>query len=116
MLCGRPAADERVAKLIEILQKNPPAWEDGRGPVYWHLATCAMYKCADEAKWKKWAGAVRDMLLPRQREGGCSDGSWDPVGPEATTLGRIGVTALNQLTVKLSYRFIEKEPRREGRE
>ncbi len=116
MTCGRPAADERIAKLVEILEKEPPKWDDGHGPVYWYLSSRAMYMYGNEAKWKKWAGAVREMLAPKRREGGCADGSWDPVGPDASSLGRIGATAFNQLTIRLSQRYIEGKSEKEGRE
>jgi hypothetical protein len=113
--CGRRRKDRRLAKLIELLEKNPPKWDDGRGPVYWYLATYAMFQYDTGDKWKKWAEIVKEMLLSKQRNGGCADGSWDPVAPDGKELGRVGMTALGQLTLQFwhLYRRAHPEPKKD---
>jgi hypothetical protein len=48
--------------------------------------------------------------------GGCIDGSWDPVGPEAKKLGRIGSTALDTLTLELYYRYARANLRKKEKD
>jgi len=88
-LCGRPKTDARLAKLLEILDKNPPKWDDSGGPIYWYFGTYAVSLTEDKERWQKWIEPLKKTLLDTQRVGGCADGSWDPVGPEKTLLGSL---------------------------
>jgi len=103
-LCGRPKTDARLAKLLEILDKNPPKWDDRGGPIYWYFGTYALSLTADKERWRKWRESLRKTLLDTNLIGGCADGSWDPVGPDGKVLGRVGVTAINYLALEVYYR------------
>ena len=94
---------------MDILDKNPPRWDDGNGPVYWYFATYSLFQCGGK-KWSKWHDPLKNAIINNQRMGGCSDGSWNPVGPEAGRLGRVGVTALNTLTMEIYYRYMRANP------
>jgi len=109
IFCGRSRKHEKMVKFADILDENPPKWDDGNGPVYWYLATYSMFHCGGR-RWHRWYPALKNTLLPMQRVGGCIDGSWDPVGPEGKRLGRVGVTALDSLTLELYYRYARANP------
>jgi prenyltransferase beta subunit len=104
IFCGRKRTDGRLLKKVEFLSKNLPKWDDGLGPVYWYFGTYALFQHGGE-KWQEWAKAMKKALLGRQRIGGCANGSWDPVGPDAKKLGRVGATAFNTLTLEIYYRY-----------
>ena len=104
IFCGRSREDPRLLRMIESLGKNPPVWEDGRGPVYWYLGTYAMFHHGGE-EWLDWVEKLKKTLLDQQRMDGCADGSWDPTGPDGRKLGRAGVSALNCLSLEIYYRY-----------
>jgi hypothetical protein len=104
IFCYRSRRHEKLVKLVDILDKNHPKWDDGNGPVYWYFATYSMFQYGGK-KWHRWYPALKKALLPTQRMGGCADGSWDPVGPEGKRLGRVGTTAMNALTLEIYYRY-----------
>ncbi len=97
-LCGRGKDDERLAKLIDILDKNHPRWNGPGGPVYWYFGTCAMSLYGGE-KLDKWANALKQTIRGERRVGTCANGSWNPVGLDGRRLGRVGMTALVKLAI-----------------
>ncbi len=104
IFCGRNRKHAGMRKLVEVLSKNPPAWDKGQGPVYWYFGTYAMFQFGGK-NWSKWHEALLKVLSKHQEQEGCAAGSWQPVGPREKTLGRIGCTALNTLTAEIYYRY-----------
>jgi hypothetical protein len=77
---------------------------------YWYLGTLALFQYDGPAGkcWTKWNGAMKDALLPLQREkkDGCASGSWDPdIDRWGFDGGRVYATALNVLTLETYYRY-----------
>ncbi len=105
--------DRRTARRqIEIILGNPPQWgrmtlrDRGHSIYYWYHATLAMFQVGDDA-WAQWNPQMKEALLTQQRQGGCSDGSWDvPNNQWARFGGRVYVTALNILMLEVYYRYL----------
>ncbi len=109
IFCGRSRKDKKFVELIEYIDKSHPNWSDKGGPVYWYFGTYAMFMTNGE-KWRNWCLDMKRALLPTQRTGGCADGSWNPVGPDAKKLGRVGTTTLNTLTLDIYARYVRANP------
>jgi hypothetical protein len=81
-------------------------FDAGCNMYYWYYGTLAMFQVGGEY-WEAWNGALRDMLVERQRKEGHRKGSWDPetnyVGREG---GRVFSTAINVLNLEIYYRYL----------
>ncbi len=63
---------------------------DERNIYYWYYATQLLHNMQNKA-WKAWNARVRDGLVAMQiGGGGCDQGSWSPVYPEADRWGKTG--------------------------
>jgi hypothetical protein len=103
ILMGEDRNSETIQKGVKYLIKNPPVYDlrnkEEIDFYYWHWATLAMYQVGGEG-WRKWRLSIKRALLKTQRRGGCSDGSWSPVGVWGKLGGRVYATAINALTLE----------------
>jgi hypothetical protein len=108
IFCGQPRRDPKILKATDILMDNLPEWNSPRNDkvdmYYWYYATYAMFQYGGE-NWRKWNKAMQDAIIKHQRQGGCPDGSWDPVGKWGMVGGRVYATAINALTLEIYYRY-----------
>jgi hypothetical protein len=110
VLCGTDIRrDEMVKKGADLCLRTLPAWDSGGGGTdfyYWYFGTLAMLKVGGEHH-RRWNAAVIDALVPYQRGDGdgCARGSWDPVDPWGDDGGRVYATAINALTLEVSFRY-----------
>jgi hypothetical protein len=103
----RPQEGGPVRPLAEWIALNPPVREEGKIDLaYWWLGTLAMYQSGGDY-WKAWSGHLRSQIIDgrRNRMDDPLRGSWDPVGPGADSLGRVGATALQHLCLLVYYRY-----------
>lgn len=112
IFAGKKTSDDLVRKGARHLLAELPAWPaKGRSPkinfYYWYYATYAMFQLDGKA-WATWNEAMKEALVPRQRQGGIEDGSWDPEGEWCVAGGRVYATALNCLTLEIYYRYARK--------
>ncbi|MHC5082050.1 MAG: protein kinase domain-containing protein, partial [Planctomycetota bacterium] len=93
-----------VEKAVGRLAGNPPRWgkEDAMDLVYGFFGTLALGAVGGPT-WDAWKIKVREAILSRQIREGCADGSWDPVGPWGPGGGRVYATAINTLTLAVSF-------------
>lgn len=85
-----------------------PWWNNDGSAVdlyYWYYGTLCCFQVGGEV-WKNWNEAMKQALLPHQRQGGAEDGSWDIVGTLSTEWGRVGQTALSILCLEVYYRYL----------
>jgi len=118
-LCRQFLGADRGSPLIQggakYMSAHPPAWGKGKAPhfYYWYYGTLAMFQVGGE-KWNKWNGAMKTILLEKQRKGGPMDGSardvdgsWDPECFYGRKFGgRVYNTALGALTLEVYYRYL----------
>jgi hypothetical protein len=108
IFCGQPRGDRKVLQGVDILMANLPDWNKPKNDkvdyYYWYYGTYAMFQYGGE-KWQKWNEAMKKALLGTQRQGGCADGSWDPIDKWGMVGGRVYATALNCLTLEIYYRY-----------
>ncbi|MCW8140979.1 MAG: hypothetical protein KIT58_18915 [Planctomycetota bacterium] len=110
---GERRSEDAIRKGAKILADNPPTWTDANNyrkvnMYYWYYGTYAMFQVGGD-RWKDWNKAMQQSLLPRQRQRGCEDGSWDPVCEWALAAGRVYTTAINALTLEIYYRYERAE-------
>jgi hypothetical protein len=108
IFCGQSRRDDRITRGVDILMQNLPTWNKPKNDkvdlYYWYFGTCAMFQYGGK-KWHTWNNAMKKALLETQRQGGCADGSWDPVGKWGMVGGRVYSTAINALTLEIYYRY-----------
>jgi hypothetical protein len=113
ILSGQSRRDPKVTKGVDILMANVPKWNKPKNDevdmYYWYWATNAMFQYGGK-NWHKWNKAMKKALLDTQRVGGCTDGSWDPVGKWGMVGGRVYATAINCLTLETYYRYQRARP------
>jgi hypothetical protein len=125
---GWSRTDPALMGGANFLRESLPEWGNGNvNFYYWYYGTMAMYQMGG-GWWKAWNGAMRDMLVDRQRKGPPAvDGSWDPVCVWNAKGGRVYSTALGALCLEVYYRYLPlyragdtprdglaREPQREG--
>lgn len=99
-----------VAAAAEWLAAHAPQWDaGGRGvdAMGWWLGTRGAYAAGGEP-WKRWEAAMKTAIIDTQRRDGswCDyRGSWDPLGVGADEGGRVFMTAANQLSIEVWYRY-----------
>ncbi|MGE3164680.1 MAG: prenyltransferase/squalene oxidase repeat-containing protein [Planctomycetota bacterium] len=115
LFAGENRRSDDITKGIGILEKEPPTWARQRGKqlskinmYYWYYATYAMFQYGGSA-WKDWNIKMQQALVPNQRQLGCEDGSWDPIGEWGLAGGRVYATAINAMTLEVYYRFERTE-------
>ena len=113
IFCGQSRRDPKIIKGVEILQNNLPRWNKPSNTMvdfyYWYYGTYAMFQYGGQT-WQRWNRAMKHALLDNQRIGGCTDGSWDPVGKWGIIGGRVYATAMNSLTLQIYYRYARAHP------
>jgi hypothetical protein len=110
---GERRSEDAIRKGAQILGQNMPSWSDPNNFrkvnfYYWYYGTYAMFQVGGD-KWKEWNKAMQAALLPHNRQGGCEDGSWDPVDEWCLAGGRVYATAINALTLEIYYRYERAE-------
>jgi hypothetical protein len=93
--------------------KDLPVWDEKARSVdfyYWYYASLALFQfdAPSGSAWKAMDGAMKNALIPNQAkpEEGCTHGSWDPaVDRWGMVGGRVYATALNVLTLEVSFRY-----------
>ncbi|MDC3379018.1 terpene cyclase/mutase family protein [Planctomycetota bacterium] len=106
---GERRSEDAIRKGARVMSESMPSWTDVNNfrkvnYYYWYYGTYAMFQVGGD-KWSQWNDAMQESLLPRQRMGGCEDGSWDPVGEWCLAGGRVYATAINALTLEIYYRY-----------
>lgn len=124
---GESPATERSRRGADHLLAHLPTQSDGTGNAsqapartstlgnplrdtyYWYYATQVMYHMRGDY-WQAWNDALRPLLVDSQTPTGPLAGSWNPLGPTPDKWGRFGgrlyVTAMNLLSLEVSYRHL----------
>jgi hypothetical protein len=101
--------DPKLVGAANYLKANLPVWDVELGEVnfyYWYYGTMVMFQMGGDW-WKAWNGALRDMLIEKQRTGPPRiDGSWDPLDMRCTEGGRCFTTASGALCLEVYYRYL----------
>ena len=102
--------DPRIRGGVELLIRDLPAWKDKDIDFYyWYYASLALFQVegGQGDRWKKWNDAMVAALVKNQNPGtsGCKFGSWEPVDRWACEGGRVYATAINALTLEVTYRY-----------
>ena len=104
MLLGqRPEAAPVLDQAAELLTQTKPSWSASGGDVdlfRWFWTTMALYRRGGEA-WSAWERPIKAALLDGQRQAGVDKGSWDPRGDRRAVGGRVGSTALAEITLQV---------------
>ena len=111
VLCRLLAGEKRTAGSIRLgvekILKQPPVWKkkNPQSPFYyWYYASYALFQYGG-APWRSWNPDMQTALLESQKNGGCKDGSWDPIVSYSKRGGRVYTTALGAMTLEVYYRF-----------
>jgi Ca-activated chloride channel family protein len=104
-----PENDELAAKGAAWLEERAPSTDASAlrdDPNHWYFGSIALRQLGGDA-WKKWGDALRTVVVGRQLVDVSRDdcGSFEPSGPDAKRLGRVGATALAALTLEVYYRY-----------
>jgi hypothetical protein len=104
---GWKREDPMLVGGASYLQQSLPEWGSGNvNFYYWYYGTLVMFQMGGQW-WKAWNGALRDMLIERQRKGPPKiDGSWDPLCVWNSKGGRVYSTALGALCLEVYYRYL----------
>jgi hypothetical protein len=102
--------DPRIRGGVELMIRDLPSWNDKDVDFYyWYYASLALFQVEDGQgdRWKKWNDAMVSALLKHQNPGtsGCKFGSWEPVDRWSCEAGRVYATAINALTLEVTYRY-----------
>lgn len=111
IFAGEKTSSAAIKSGTAVLMDEIPRWRPQQGKrkskinlYYWYYATYAMFQIGG-SKWREWNEAMIDALVQNQRQGGCEDGSWDPVGEWGVAGGRVYNTAIGAMTLEVYYRF-----------
>jgi hypothetical protein len=106
---GWKRSDPQLIGAADYLMQNLPKWDDASGDInfyYWYYGTMVMFQMGGDW-WKAWNGAMRDMLIEKQRTGPVKiDGSWDPLDARCGEGGRVFTTACGALCLEVYYRYL----------
>lgn len=105
--------DARVVRTATELAREPVTVDAGgrrmRDCYAWYYAAQGLFHVGGET-WERWYGSLHGLLVSSQKSSGEQGGSWDPGGSTPDRWGgfggRIYVTALNVLTLEVSYRHL----------
>jgi hypothetical protein len=116
LVLGQKRTEKKITQGVDFLIADLPVWNKPRNDkvdfYYWFFGTHALYQYGGKS-WERWNTAMKNALLPTQRQGGCADGSWDPVGKWGRVGGRIYSTAMGALTLESYYRYARVKPEKE---
>mgnify|MGYP005844356327 CR=1 FL=1 len=105
---GASRDDPVVVEGAAYLLANLPSVKE-RNTYYWYYATQVLHHLAD-ARWDTWNREMRRILVETQCQGGCAEGSWDPMRPTQDPWGlaggRLMMTSLSALTLEVYYRHL----------
>jgi len=99
-----PKKSRAIARATDLCLSALPREGAVTEPVYWYFATMLLFQVGGDP-WKAWNAGLKDAGLATQRRDGDEKGSWDPAGPNRTTLGRAGATALMTMNFEVYYRY-----------
>jgi hypothetical protein len=105
---GKKSGDIVLETLVNYSVNHQTPTKFPPNLYYLYYNTLVMFQMGG-ARWDKWNGQVRDLLVKAQRAGeGCFDGSWDYQGSRyyGSQLGRVPSTALCCLSLEVYYRYL----------
>jgi len=97
------AIDTQVAWCLARM----PVWTDATPPDlgYLYFGSLSLFQVGGEP-WKKWNRTIKEILIERQAMDPIPvKGSWEPLGPDGKTLGRVGATAIACTCLEVYYRY-----------
>lgn len=101
--------DKRLQRGVAALTRNVPTLESGRTQVYyWYYAAQVCHHMEGDA-WRKWNGAMRQVVPALQIREGRERGSWDPALDDTVGVGgggRLFVTCLATYMLEVYYRHL----------
>ena len=107
---GESKQSDAVRRGVAHLADHPPRWHgatarrrSGINLYSWYYASYALFQVGGRT-WREWNDSMQEALIDHQRVGGCSDGSWDPIGEWGIAGGRVYATAMGALTLEVYYR------------
>ncbi|MGH7145105.1 MAG: prenyltransferase/squalene oxidase repeat-containing protein [Planctomycetota bacterium] len=106
MFLGWPKDELLPAVTWAVDKQGVPSWGNNGADVnwyFWYYGTMTCFQMGGDL-WKKWNGAMRDLLVNNQRKDGDEKGSWDPTGTYQN-LGRVWSTANGALCLEVYYRY-----------
>jgi len=88
-----------------LLAAALPNWQN-RNVYYWYYAT-QMFHHLEGARWDRWNGVMRDLLVRNQVGSGPQAGSWAPDGDQwGAEAGRLYTTCLSVFILEVYYRHL----------
>ena len=90
---------------VELLLKKHLPRRQSPNMYYWYYGTQVMHHMGGDS-WRKWNGAMRDLLVAMQSRKGHEAGSWAPGGGHDAQGGRLYMTALAVCTLEVYYRHL----------
>ena len=102
-----PAEYPILEKHGDLMLRTLPEWNPddfANDMYYWYYGSHAMYQLGGKY-WKSWASALKDTVEAAQRELGCEQGSFDPIGPWGHKGGRVYATAMMALCIESHFRY-----------
>jgi hypothetical protein len=106
-------ADEAQADAAALMDEfGTPEWDAEGKKVdfeYWYFGTICTFQAGGDA-WKRWNEEMKKALVEKQSKDGDNAGSWEPLGFNAQTHGRVGQTALGALCLEVYYRCVRSQP------
>lgn len=94
------------AALIKELTARPAERAEAMGAVEHWAATVVMFNAGGDA-WKAWNRHIKARLVDTQNTADCDplNGSWKPARPGDARLGRVGLAAVQTMTLQVYYRY-----------
>ncbi|HEX6964031.1 MAG TPA: prenyltransferase/squalene oxidase repeat-containing protein [Lacipirellula sp.] len=106
---GWSRSNPSLVRGVEVLTSNLPQYGDNRTHVYyWYYAAQVCHHMEGPA-WRRWNGAMREVIPALQVRDGKERGSWDPTLDETTGVaggGRLFVTCLATYCLEVYYRHL----------
>jgi hypothetical protein len=94
--------------VVEHLPGSEPAERADR--LAYYAGSFALFQVGGEP-WQRWSDALLAHALASQRQDGNFAGSWDPVGMEAKSGGRLAATMYMTLALAVQARFAAVQAR-----
>jgi hypothetical protein len=106
---GWSHGDPRLVRGVEVLTNNLPEYGEGRTHVYYWYYAAQVCHHMEGAPWRRWNGAMREVIPTLQVRDGKERGSWDPTLDDTTGVdggGRLFVTCLATYCLEVYYRHL----------